>query len=257
MKEYRSSVERHNAPYRGISSREDAVNFDLAVIHDLFHLEKVSGGNKKVDGHKQFTQKNLSGLYLGETDVQTSIPTAGRFVSSIGEIPDTKDLTKWSKKNDAAAVKEGDGFRLTATGKLPAASLSTIITVNPGDIILLRLHIDKVIGQETKIAIGALNFNNDGDELDIYPLNDFQSGHYIEKRLYCTSRQDIRLALYVAYETKQGVPVEWLVKDFSVEKLNESLVGINGLEHTVKPALEVVRQSLSFVEEQIEKGSGQ
>ena len=31
---YKESLERHNAPYRGASSREDVVNFDLAVMHD-------------------------------------------------------------------------------------------------------------------------------------------------------------------------------------------------------------------------------
>lgn len=253
---YRSSIERMNAPYRGVTKREDAVNFELAALHDLFHIQKVAGGNPRFLGHKHYIQNNLSAIYVGETNVKTNTPTAGTFYNRIGEVEDANELADWSIRNGGEIHKEDNRYRLKANGLQAGVALTKIVTVNPGDIIQMRFKATSIKENNTIIALGALNFSNDGDDLDFYPLSAFKGGSYIEKRLHCQSRQDIQLVVYIAHETTQGSPVEWQVNDFSVNWLSESLVSINGLENTVKPALEVADLTLSYIDEEIQKRGG-
>lgn len=255
-KEFRPSIERMNAPYRGVSSRQDAVNFELATLHDLFHLQKVSGGNRNIVGHKDYIRKNLAAIFIGESDVKTSAPTAGNMISRLGEVQGASALNKWSPDNGAQLTKKDHSYLIKTDGLRPQAVFSKVITVNPGDIIQMRFKAKSIKESNTVIALGALNFSNEGDELDFLPLGSFEGGKYIEKRLYCTSRQEVQLVVYAAYETTQGNPVEWEVSDFSIEWLSEVSVGLSGLENTVKPKIEVAIQNLNYIDEQSKKRGG-
>lgn len=250
---YRSSLERHNAPYRGVSSRQDVINFDLATMHDLFFIQKVGGANPSFLGHKHYIQNNLSALFTGETDVKTSMPTAGKIVHSLGPVGE-QDLSKWTKLQGATIKKDGTHWKASATGNLIKAGFKTIVTVDPGDILQMRFKMEKFNGSEVKIAIGALYYDSDGDNLDIYNLDDFRSFNYVDKRLSFSSRQDVEFVIYITYETKQGFPVDVLISDFSIERLSETDVSIRGAEEDIKPLIETADLTLSFVEEAYEEG---
>lgn len=250
---YRSSIERHNAPYRGVSSRQDVVNFDLATMHDLFFIQKTSGDNPSFLGHQDFIQNNLKALFVGETNVKTNLPTAGKILCTLDTIGE-QDFTRWQKLEDTQVTKEGINYRMKSSGNFIKVGLKSLFTVDPGDILQMRLKIKKVAGVDVQIALGALNYDSEGDELDFYPLDDFGSFLYLDKRLSFSSRQDVELVFYLAYETKQGLPVEVLVSDFSVKRLEESTVSIQGVEENVKPLIATSILDTSFVEDQYERG---
>lgn len=250
---YRASIERHNAPFRGVSSREDAVNFDLAVLHDLFHIEKVSGGNTHYPGHKQHIKDNFSSLLIGEGQATSTIPTAGTLMKVIKPIEDKQDPTQWTKQNGATLTKEQDTYLLNADGKQLEAGLSTIVEVNPGDILSIRLKGTKVKGQGVQIALGAANFDNDGDELKVVDLDTFETSQYIEKRLYCRSRQEVRLVVYVVHQIAYENNVSLQLEDFSLNLLSETPVGLIGTDSQLKRDLKKEEQYIEFLEERITK----
>lgn len=248
---YRMSLERHNAPFRGISSREDSVNFDLAVMHDAFHIEKVSGGNPLFRGHTQQIKDNLAALYHGESNTTATIPTAGRIVNNLGRIPDMQDLSLWTPTNGTTVVKGSNRFTLSSNGMLVESGITTIVEANPGDVLSLRFKLKKITGQGTKMAIGAKNFTEEGNDFMIVDLSQFTTGQYIEKRLRCTSRKDIEMVMYSVYETTNGVAASVLIEDFSLSLLQETTVGIIGTDSVMKIELEKENRRLSFLEDRI------
>ena len=256
---YKESLERHNAPYRGASSREDVVNFDLAVMHDLFEIDKASGENEAFDGHKQFITDNLAALYHGDATAKASIPTAGKIVAVQKKDAEASDLTNWTRENSAILTTDGRDFLLDATGLLVPSGLVYSLEINPGDILQLRFRLSKLIGQETIFAFGAKNFNYTGDELIFLDLDGFWPGGYVEKRLYSQSRQTVQLVLYAVHQTTSNLPVKISLEDFSVNYLHETSVGLTGSDSLLKPELERQQCQLSFLEDRItteEKGGG-
>lgn len=250
-KKHRNSLERHNAPFRGASSREDTVNFDLAVMHDLVHIEKVSGGNAGYDGHSDYITGNLSALYHGEGTTRNTIPTAGKIVTVLGPVEGLQDLTGWTEQNGANVSAAGNGYTVENTGLLVPSGLISLIEVNPGDILQLRFKLTKLTGQGASFAFGAEDLNYDGDALEILDLSAFSSGQYIEKRLHCQSRQELKVVLYPVYQTTSGTAVTVRFDDFSLNLLHETSVGLSGTDSVMKLELEEERQRLCFLEERI------
>ena len=247
---YRPSLERHNAPYRGVSSREDSVNFDLAVMHDLFHLEKISGTSNQ-DGHQQDIQNNLTAILSGEKQAKSSIPTAGTMVSVLEKIQGKQDLTLWTGQNGARITASGEQLLLESDGKQLQSGVSTIVNVNPGDILSIRFKATMLKGQGVQFAIGAKNFDNDGDELKIADMETFATGQYIEKRLYCRSRQEVQVVLYLVHQIMYEQPVSLRIEDFSLSLLSETPVGLIGTDSSLKKELEKEENYLAFLEERI------
>lgn len=247
---YRSSIERHNAPYRGVTSRSDAVNFDLAVIHDMIDIQKRSGGHPSFKGHKDFIQNNLSALYTGETNVYTDTPTAGSIVHIKEPVEGIQDLTTWNALNGATLTKNPLGYTAKTSGNLSQSGFERVIQLNAGDTIQFRLKLTAKAYDQTLFAIGALNLEGE-DVLDIISLEDFEDGRYLIHRVHSTSTQDVRLVLYIAYETISGSPVELDVDDFSIDYINEAPVYIRSLEEELKTDLEVQKQTLVYLEEEL------
>lgn len=266
-KTHRMSLERHNAPYRGTTRREDAVNFDLAVLHDLFHAEKVAGGNASFPGQTTSITNNFSALYHGEGEPTASIPTAGKITTLLKPFntpeQDIQDLSTWTTTGGVVLTGTPNKYTLSSNGTLVPGGLLATVTAEPGDILFLRFKLTKGNGQGVKVAIGAKDFNGDGDDLKIVSLADFSSGQYINKRLYCQSRQDIRLAIYSVYQTANGVLSNCSIEDFSLGFLHETPVGIIGTDTSpsedalsMKQVLALESKRLSFLEERITQTEG-
>lgn len=249
---YRSSIERHHAPYRGVTSRADAVNFDLAVIHDMLDIQKRSGNHPKFDGHKQQIQRNLSAIYTGESNVTGTAPTAGTITHTIGQVEGIQDLSTWRTVGDAQVTKTETGYRVRTNGTAPQSGADTVIPVNAGDIIQIRLKVTAKTYNQTLFGVGALAFEGE-DKLSIQPLENYQDGKYLVHRLKSTATQDMHLVVYGAYETTSNQPVEWTVSDFSVSYLSETPVFIQSTEDVLKTELAVQKQILEYIESEKEE----
>lgn len=250
--DYKSSVEIKNAPYRGISSRKDAVDMELGIQHDLFQIQKISGGNPNFIGHKNEIVQNLTAIYFGGNPSRSSYPTSGSINTVKEHLNQFDDLKEWTSVRQTTVNFENNVFKIDNNGLLATAGILSVYPANVGDFIQIRFKIKKGFGEKVKIAVGALGIDSGKDDLTIYDLNEFNTGQYVIKRLCCKSRQDIQLVLYSAYETASGVPSRLFIEDFSVSLLNQTDVGVVGTDNVLKQGLETEKLRLGFLNKCIE-----
>ena len=251
--DYKSSVEIKNAPYRGISSRKDAVDMELAIQHDLFQIQKIAGGNPNFTGHKDEILQNLTAIYFGGNPSRSNYPTAGTINTIKEHLSTFDDLREWTSVRQTTVSLDNKMFRIDNNGLLANAGIVSVYPANVGDLIQIRFKIKKGFGEKVKIAVGALKIDSGEDDLTIYDLNEFSTSQYVIKRLCCKSRQDIQLVLYSAYETATGVPSRLFLEDFTVSLLNQTSVGVVGTDSVLKQGLETENLRLGFLNKRIEK----
>lgn len=110
---HKLSIERYRAPYRGVTSRYDFVNFYLGVTHDLKYGERQLGLDDNFKGLKQKEKENFDMLYVGGNNAPTtSLSSAGKYVHIADDVPVTKDLRNWTKENDIQVSYLGNPVNL-------------------------------------------------------------------------------------------------------------------------------------------------
>lgn len=98
---HKLSIERYRAPYRGVTSRYDFVNFYLGVAHDLKYGERQLGLDENFKGLKQKEEENFKMLFVGgDNTPTTNLSSAGKYVHIADNVPVNKDLRDWTKQND-------------------------------------------------------------------------------------------------------------------------------------------------------------
>lgn len=257
---YRSSLERHNAPYRGTTSREDTVNFDLSVMHDLTHIEVVSGGNEKIAGHKDSIEENFSAIYHEEGLITASIPTAGKLVSRKHTLSESI-FDGWTLTGGATRKKELGWKSETLTGVTHQDGIKKIVSLEAGEILVLRVKLTAKTGSTgTHFSFGAKTINQGEEDLQTLATIDFlenkgkRAGAYIEKRLYSESRQDVEVVFH-AIEGAQG-NTTLLMTDFSLSLYSEQDIKVSGLDSSIKGRISGTTDHLEFLEDQILKQRG-
>lgn len=258
---YRSSLERHNAPYRGVTSREDDVNFNLAVLHDLTQIQRVSGGHPSFSGHRDQIQDNLSAIYHGEGTVTASAPTAGMLVTKTKTLPQS-DPSGWSLTGGAVCNQKTGWRTWELKGTTHRSGLSKTVPLEPGDTLVLRAQISALqpIGA-TRFAWGARDFNGVEESLTFLDTADFlvgsgkKAGAYIEKRLRSEGRQEAEIVLYAVHGTEGTTTL--LLTDLSLSLYAENPAGIAPMDPSLKRRLDGTGDQLAFLEDQILKQKGE
>lgn len=253
---YRPSVEKRNAPYRGISAEADDVNLFLGALHDLTELQIVSGGKDNRRGHSQQIADNFSLLYHGEGESATAnAASAGTIVHQIGPVADRQDLANafWTTERGASVTTIAGGIELACTGLLDEQGLSTVVHMEAGDIVSIRFKLTAVEAAGAVFAFGARSFNDGRDDLKRIDLNDFNDGQYIEKRLRCRGRQEVEIVLYGALEANPAASA-CRITDFSLQWLEEIPTGLVGTDKTIKRALAEDRERLALCRMLIHEG---
>ena len=240
-KTYRSSLERHNAPFRGTTRREDVVNFDLAVMHDLFHLQKISGGLDNFHGHKDKIQDNFTSLYHNEGEITASIPTAGKLVVKLRDIE--RPLSQWHPKLNAALTsmhEERNTFKLVSSTH--QAGIFTTFKLNPGDIISLRLKVESLTNNQLEFALGTPS-NSNTEDIDRYKIADFyEKPRIIEKRLYSDTDQEIEFGIYGIWGHEGRSELK--IKDVSLSYLYEKDSSLEGIDSDMKLSIRQVEKEI-------------
>lgn len=259
-RKYRSSLERHNAPYRGTTSREDTVNFDLAVMHDLTHIEVVSGGNEKIPGHLDAIDENFSALYHEEGSITASIPTAGKLVSKKRDLSNSI-FDGWSLMGGATRKKETGWNRESLTGLTHQDGIKKVVSLEAGDILVVRANVTAKTGSAgTHFSFGAKTLNQGEVDIKKLDITSFlegkgkSAGTYVEKRLYSESRQDVEIVFHVV-DGAQGSTTLFLA-DFSLALYYEQDIKVSGLDSSIKGRISGTKDHLEFLEDQILKQRG-
>ena len=247
-KHYRPSIEKFNAPYRGSTDRNDDVNFHLSLVHDLAHLERVSGGNQSYVGHKQQIRNNFSAIYQGEGEITAEMPTAGRLTTNRFDY-ENKLPTQWTKVSQGTVTKLPGWNTYSLKGLLHQSGIVTLVDAVPGDIIVIRTSIEASVDSLSQFALGATNTLDGQPDLDIYDAKLFiDDARYIEKRIPIDTQQRVELAFYATHGV-QGKS-DLTLKDFSVSCYNQNTLGVTGMDDYIKIELSRLSKHLNMLNDQ-------
>ena len=241
---YRPSLERFNAPFRGTTRREDTVNFDLAVMHDLTHLAKISG-ELEVPGHRTAIDDNFAAIYTSEGDITSHHPSAGQLVTRQETLPNMEP-TKWTPLTQATIKKTPGWSHYTLAGTLHQSGIKKVIQGHPGDIITIRFAVNALHpGVGGNFAVGSSNLLQDMPDLTYYSADDFRNQtqvRYVEKRLLVETQQQIDLVVYAVHGSEFNSILQ--LHDFSVSYYKERLVKATGLDSHIKQETSRLHQEI-------------
>lgn len=247
---HRLSVPRFNAPYRGTSSREDFTNQVLAAAHDMTYLSKVAGliGG---DGQAKDQADSFDALYLGEgPGVKASVGAVGEYCRLLpGQLVETDLLdSSWIPYGNVTKQTLGEGIRLQANGALAPAGVKTTLQVEAGTVVLIRMRVRALSGGDA-FAIGSSRING-GEDFKSVPLVTEAPGIYVDKRLYCNSRETIELNIELLHDPAVLSGASVVIEDLRVQAMEVVAVNVPGLDNVLKPKLERAEQLASFLRKQ-------
>lgn len=258
MKKYRTGLEKHNAPYRGVSSRYDFTNFYLSVAHDLLHNYNVSGENPAIKGHKQQIQDLLSAIIEGNTDITTAEYTAGTIKKVIETMTDASNLSKWRRINltfgDIEKVSEEDWLIKPPEINQGFLEYEFPVHVKPGDKIMFRFKPEDWDGL-THYQFGAINFDSSGDRYKSLQTDSDNSymditNRYFEYTLRFDEERDARLSIRTNNSSDgnlRNTPIT--LKEFGVYLVEETPVYRRGFSEDIIPMVNDVLSQLKYWKE--------
>lgn len=244
MRTYRNSLEKHNAPFRGVSSRSDYVNHRMAVTHDLLEIYNLSGGNPEIEGHKQVNENNLNAVVSGDKEITTEGYTAGTIKKVMDEQHELSDLSNWT----IPALTQGTINKRTNKGWVlnpPDRSkgffeLEKAIKVSAGEKLLIRFK-PKVWDYRTVYSFGALNFDSAGDryeQLTITPTKNYTQimNGYFEHILRFNEEREVKLSIKTENSSNGILGTNPLtIEEFGIYHIEETDVYIKGIDTEIKP----------------------
>jgi len=244
-KKHRHSIEKKNAPYRGVSGKEDFVNGTMEVIHDLVDIANISGEK----GHRKIIQDRMDLLVSGEGGgLESRLYQTGR-ICRVEESNWSTDLTTWQRVNNTTVTKNGKTFIVSEGGLLDPAGIRLGIDVQPGDVYMLSMKIRPLTGKVDEIKWGASRINLGNKELETLNLTGKSTGVYVDKRLYCQHREQMEIALYLhdLPTTLAATSVE--ISDFHIYRVYEEEIRLKGLEMESKVELEEMSQEIKSLKQ--------
>ena len=256
-KNFYPSLERHNAPYRGVSSRQDYVNFHLAVTHDLLHLYNTSGYNENIKGHKNIVENNLSSIFEGTKEIELATYSAGTIKKVIRQNEKLSDLSTWTKPSltygEVDPIEEG---WLLTPPELEKGffELEHIYHVSAGDKLLIRFKIEDW-SPDTTYQFGALNFDSAGHNFKRLESNEWSDGDeikssYFEHTLRFNEERDVRLAIQTTNSSNGQLSNKPLkISEFGIYEIEETEVYNRSLEEDIKPRVKSSKLLLKQIEE--------
>lgn len=245
---HRLSIERYNAPFRGASSRSDFVNFYLSVTHDLKYIQNQLGYSDNYFGMKQKEKTNFEMLFIGEGSQATaSISSAGKYINAAEEVLLEKDLTLWNPNNDIVVSKKLNKFNLKSNGLKDPAFISINLKVQPNEIFMVRFKIKKIKGKCDSVYIGAHSINGTGEDLKNVNMSLTSTSIYVDKRLYCTQREEVSLRIYLHKIPEKLELTEVEISDFSINYIHEKDISIGSIEYDIKPSLDSLENNIIYI----------
>jgi len=244
-KKHRHSIEKKNAPYRGVSGKEDFVNGTMEVIHDLLDIANISGEK----GHRKAITDRMDLLVAGEEGELSSRFYQTGKICRVEESTFNTDLTTWTKVNNTTVTKNGETFLVSEQGLLDPAGLRLSVDVQPGDIYMLSMKIRPVSGKINELSWGASRINLGNKDIEKIDLTGKSSGVYLDKRLYCQHREQMEIALYLHDLPTALAATAVEISDFHIYKVYEEEISLKGLEVESKVELEEMSQMIKSLKQ--------
>lgn len=261
MREYRNSLEKHNAPYRGVSKKSDFVNFRMAVTHDLLEMYNRSGGNPSIPGHKQFNQNNLSSIINGDKNLTTNAYTAGVLKKITNELTRASNLTKWTIPNLTYGIVNHIGGREWEL--IPPATekgffeLEYLLEAKKGEKLLIRFK-PKEWNPQTVFSFGIISYGqNENEKMKDLKATEFETvtevrNKYFEHIIRFDEDEEVRLSIRTKNSEDGNLGNDTLIfKEFGIYQIEETIVQNISLDKELKPALNAVELKLDNLERRL------
>lgn len=239
-KRYRHSLERKNAPYRGVSEHGDFVNASLEVLHDMRELAIVSGD----EGHAKELEDRMRVLVAGEDgEIRSNLSQVGR-ICKVESVDTPLDLSTWSRSGGISVTASGSGYVLSEQGLLDPAGITWNVDVEAGDELLVSMKARSVSGKTDEVMLGATRINMGQESLEKIDVGGISSGVYVDKRLYCQQRETVELGVFLHRlpETLAAGAIE--IEELTVHRIVSSEVTMKGIETESKTEMRDVRETL-------------
>lgn len=255
---YYPSTERHNAPYRGVSSKQDYVNFHLGATHDLLNIFNISGKNENIEGHEDIIDGNLTSVFEGEKEIKHVTYSAGTIKKVLEKKEALSNLENWTIPHMTYGQIRNtgqDSWEFTPPEiERGFFELEHIFHVSPGDKILIRFKIDEW-NPDTVYRFGARFFDASGDnfkELEVTEWKTYSDNvdNYFEHTLRFDEERDVRMAIQTT-NSQQGTLGEspLRIKEFGIYAIEEFDVYNRSLEKDIKPKIKSSQLTLKQIEE--------
>lgn len=239
-KRYRHSVERKNAPYRGVSENGDFVNTSLEVLHDMLELALVSGDQ----GHAEELRGRMRVLVAGEDgDIRSNLAQVGRICKTeVVDVP--MDLTTWSRHGGVSVTSTADGYELSEQGLLDPAGITWNVDVEAGDELLVSMKARALSGKTDEVMLGATRINLGQESLEKIDVGGISSGVYVDKRLYCQQRETVELGVFLHRLPDTLAAGSIVIEELTVHRILSGEVTMKGIETESKTEMRDIRETL-------------
>lgn len=246
MRKHRHTLERRNAPYRGLSRQEDFVLPYTKAVRDLTRLLYIAGE----EGHRQQTDGLLDRMVAGRKgDLRHSVLPGGKIVK-VEQAEWGQSLDGWESVGGATVTPEGRGWLLSEEGLLDPAGVRLRVAVNPGDVLWMSMFVRPSSGDVSGIRFGSSRINNGEEELKNIDLSEEIDGIWVDKRLYCDEKEEVEMSILLHKEPSILGAGAIYIEDFEWGFAFETETGLTGYDY-IK---DVELRRLSHLVEAIERG---
>ena len=254
-KKHRPSFEKINAPYRGVSSKDDFVNAVHAITHDLVYTQIKSGGKEGKRGHQQQIDDNFTLLYAGEGERETAtLPSAGVYSKIIEPANISQDLSSsvWTFSNGVVKTKSDNKITLNEKGLVSPAYLSGSLPVKLGEIIYIRFKGRVVEGDGKAFYVGVDNLNSEGEFLKHIELTSEMKWH--DLKIYSNQSQLIDLRFYLHKLPEQLAKTTIEIDSLEIMRMEETNCSIAGISDVLNKELSVADNKIEFLKRNVKGG---
>lgn len=242
-KKYRHSVEKKNAPYRGVSEQADFVNATLEVLHDMLEIAIASGDK----GHAREIRERMQVLVAGgQGELRASIHQVGR-ICTLEPIEIPQDLNEWSVVGGATVSETAEGYMISEGGLLDPAGVIWNVDVSPGEELLMFLKVRGISGKVDEVMFGASRINLGNEILKKVNAGIDSSGVYVDNRLYCQERETVEIGVFLhrVPTTLEAGSIE--VMEVSLWRVIASDISMQGIETESKTEMMRIRETIESV----------
>lgn len=256
--ELKPTMMRTNARYRGITEREKYSNFMGEAIHDLRLLGKVMHGDAQTGtyGQEFSIRDNLSSYITGEgPHIKSNIATATALYGTTGDVKaegqklgDLLPSPSWVPYGGCTKSETEKGTQLASDGAFGISGVGAMLDVEEGQIIYMRMAVRKIGSIAVDhFSLGSDDINQGQGDTTKYKIPENGSTIYIDKRLYCTHREPVTLAINVQYmpDTLQSPVVE--ISEVEIKYMTENRMSLAALDEEIKPRINLLESKVENI----------
>lgn len=255
MQKLRTSVEKSNARYRGVTEKTEYTNYVLSAVHDMKLLGKVLDTdeyNPAYIGQSDAIESNFANMLYGSKEpIISNTKEVVTIYHPTENLFPTNDLmdTKWTVYGECTKrLTEDKTVVLTSTGRQQNAGIRRTVDGKEGDIYYIRVAIKLIDGATDSFSIGSENINFGKEDVSKQKLEK-DVVLFMDKRLYCKERTEIVLNIDVNRLSTNLSVASVEVLEAEIRRMEESEVSIAPIQTKLRVESNRMKEKLKELSE--------